>query len=439
MEDFQGKLHKQFNYIVAHYEFRFNLVTSNYEFRKLTKGRGLGDWKKYDDRTKNKIIIEMFGKDLDISQDKFNLFVESETVSRDYNPFEEYFEQINRWDKKTDYIKQICDTVKTTNQEGFEMVMKKFLVGVLDCLLEVDAVNDTCLVFQSSQGIGKTRWMRKLLPKKFRSEYLYEGNIDTRNKDHIQYLSQYWFIHLDELEVLKGNEISAIKSYITRQRISVRKAFGRYKTHFVRRASFLGSVNDDKFLTDITGNRRWLVFTVKSIDYEHDVDIDGLWSQVYHYWQEGFQHWFDIDEIKAINKINEEFRAMSAEEEQLLQLFSFPTEPAMGSWFSATDTIMQIATTRALLSTKLSTNTMGKALARHAKVKKTTNGVQRYLVKFEGEVKNDEDQKLPGDEKADFKYKDKSEFEKEKIEEDIDDLFDDQPIIDEEDDDDMPF
>ena len=195
MEDFNGKYHKQFNYIVSNYEFRFNVVTSNYEFRKLHKGKGKGDWKKYDDRTKNKILIEMFDKDLDISQDKFNIFVESETVSRDYNPFEDYFERLKRWDGKTDYLKQICETVTTENAERFEAVMKKFFVGVLDCLLEIDAVNDVCLVFQSGQGLGKTRWMRKLLPEQFQSEYLYEGNIDTRNKDHIQYLSQYWFIH----------------------------------------------------------------------------------------------------------------------------------------------------------------------------------------------------------------------------------------------------
>src|SRR5690606_1201827 len=157
-----------------------------------------------------------------------------------------------------------------------------------------DEVNDVCLVFQSStQGVGKTRWMRKLLPEKFRSLYLYEGVVDTKNKDHTIYLSQYWFMHLDELETLKGANIGAIKSFITRQRISERKAFARYTTTFQRRASFLGSVNDDKFLTDITGNRRWLVFKVKDIDYEHLVDINGVWAQAYYYYKQGFKYWFD--------------------------------------------------------------------------------------------------------------------------------------------------
>lgn len=386
MEDFVGKNKNQFNYIAANYQFRFNVCSGQYEFRRLVKGKPAksGEWQMYDDRVRNRIILEMFEKDLDISKDKFDLFVESDNISKDYNPFITYFDNLKRWDGKVDYLKKIAQTVKTDNAERFEQTLKKFLVGTLDCLLEEDSVNDVCLVFQSGQGLGKTRWMRKLLPEVFRSEYLYEGNIDTRNKDHVIYLSQYWLIHLDELEALSGNEISAMKSYITRQRISVRKAYGRYKSNFVRRASFLGSVNDDKFLTDITGNRRWLVFTVKDIDYEHHVDIDGLWSQIYHYWQDGFKHWFDIEEIKEINKINEEYRAMSTEEEQLLQLFSFPIKGENGDWFSATDVLVEISKQRPSLASKLVSNRMGKALCKYVKDRKNSNGVQKYFLKFEG-------------------------------------------------------
>lgn len=390
MEDFVGKYQKQFNYIASQYEFRFNVVTSLYEYRRLVKGKPskTSAWIKYDDRTKNKILIEMFEKDLDISQDKFNIFIESDLVSPDYNPFIEYFDRIKRWDGKTDYLHQLSKTITFDNPataKRFEETLKKFLVGTLDCLLEEDAVNDVCLVFQSGQGIGKTRWMRRLLPSVLQSEYLYEGNIDTRNKDHVMYLSQYWFIHLDELEALKGNEISAMKSYITRQRISVRKAFGRYKSSFIRRASFLGSVNDDKFLTDITGNRRWLVFTVRGIDYEHRVDIDGLWSQIYSYWQEGFKHWFDIEEIRTLNNINEEYRTMNQEEEQVLQLFTFPREEdRTGSWMSSSDAMLEIMKLRPGLTSKMTSVNIGKALSKYVKNKKSSNGVSKYYVKFEG-------------------------------------------------------
>ena len=390
MEDFNGKYKKPFNYIASHYQFRFNVVTSFYEFRTLEYVKGKKSkintpWKKYDDRVKNLILLKLMEMDMDIPQDKFNIFIESELVSRDYNPFFEYFENLEPWDGKTDYIEQISKTVKTADPEHFRSTLQRFFVGTVDCLLEEDAVNDVCLVFQSGQGIGKTRWMRSLLPKKFQAEYLYEGNIDTKNKDHTMYLSQYWFIHLDELETLKSNDISAIKSFITRQRISVRKAFGRYKTNFIRRASFLGSVNDDKFLTDITGNRRWLVFKVQNIDYEHAVDIDRMWAQVYSLWKDGYKHWFDIDEIKIINKINEQFRSMSLEEEMLLQSASFGTiEEGLGEFMTSADVLMKLGGERAQLLNKLNARNMGRALAKHSKAKKTKNGVAKYYLTWTG-------------------------------------------------------
>lgn len=393
MEDFNGKYGKQFNYIVSHYEFRFNVVTSFYEYRKLEflkKGRSKNvrinsPWRKYDDRVRNLILLELMESDLDLPQDKFNIFIESEIVSKDYNPFTEYFADLDPWDEKTDYIEQLSQTVQTFDKEHFKNTLQRFFVGALDCLLDEDAVNDVCLVFQSGQGIGKTRWMRSLLPKKFQSEYLYEGNIDTKNKDHTMYLSQYWFIHLDELETLKSNDISAIKSFITRQRISVRKAFGRYKTNFIRRASFLGSVNDDKFLTDITGNRRWLVFKVKEIDYEHDVNIDKMWAQVYFLWKNGFKHWFDINEIRVINTINEEFRAMSLEEEILLQFFDFD-DPAKngGEYHSSVEVLTQIGSYNGQLVSKLNAKNIGKALTKHSKDKKRRNGVSKYYAAWIG-------------------------------------------------------
>lgn len=381
VKTFKGKNSKQFNYIAKKYNFRFNVVTSFYEW----KLRDDNVWVKYDDRTRNSLLLELMSEDKELKSVDFNIFIESNDMSEDYNPFEEYFDELPKWNEKIDYIKQIAETVKTSNQDHFEETLKRYLVGCIDCLLNVDAVNDVCLVFQAGQGLGKTRWMRALLPKQFQQEYLYEGNIDTKNKDHTMYLSQYWFIHLDELETLRSNEISAIKSYITRQRISVRKAYGRYKTNFVRRASFLGSVNEDKFLSDITGNRRWLVFRVSSIHYQHTINTDNVWAQAYHLWKdESFRHWFDIEEIKKINLYNEEFRMVSFEEEQLVKNFNFPDAEANGEWMVASEVVIKLGSNMPSIMAKLHNPLMGKALSKLCKLKKVSGGYTKYYLDYIG-------------------------------------------------------
>jgi predicted P-loop ATPase len=378
---YNGKNSNAFNYISSKYIFRFNVVTNFYEFRKNKKK---SKWKKYDDRYKNAILLELMAEHIDVPSDKVNIFIESPDFSPDYNPFEEYFENLKEWDGKKDHIKKISKTVETENSKHFHNTLVRYFVGCIDCLLKPDSVNDVCLVFQSGQGIGKTRWMRSLLPKHFQSEYLYEGNIDTKNKDHTIYLSQYWFIHLDELETLRSNDISAIKSYITRQRISVRAAYGRYKTNFVRRASFLGSVNDDKFLSDITGNRRWLVFKVNKIDYQHDINPDDIWSQAYKLWKEGYRYWFDIDEIKEINNQNERFRTVSLEEELFLRYFSCNSVKGKGEMLSGSEVIQKILYNVPAFSSKMGNINMGKALAKHSLYKQMKGGIQRYWVDYNG-------------------------------------------------------
>lgn len=377
---FNGKNSNAFNYISSKYIFRFNVVTNFYEFRKKKKN---SKWKKYDDRYRKSILLELMAEHIDVPDAKVDIFIESMDFATEYNPFEEYFENLAKWDGK-DWIKKMSKTIKTDNDKHFSKTLERYLVGCIDCLLRTDSVNDVCLVFQSGQGIGKTRWMRKLLPKKFQSEYLYEGNIDTKNKDHTMYLSQYWFIHLDELETLRSNDISAIKSYITRQRISVRKSYGRYTSHLVRRASFLGSVNEDKFLSDTTGNRRWLVFKVKNIDYQHKIDPDMIWAQAYKLWKDGYRHWFNIDEIRKINQSNEKFRTVSLEEELFLRYFTCNSSDRAGEMLSGSEVIQKILINVPAFQSKMSSVPMGKALAKHSKHKQMKGGIQRYWVDYFG-------------------------------------------------------
>lgn len=384
---FEGKNSNAFNFISSKYSFRFNVVTNFYEFAKKKKGTKKLKWKKYDDRYKNSILLELMQEHIDLATDKYNIFIESIDFSPDYNPFEEYFDKLKPYDKKKDYIKQIAATVKTDDTKRFRKTLERFLVGTLDCLLNSNSVNDVCLVFQSKQGAGKTRWMRSLLPVKYQDDYLYEGGIDTKNKDHNIYLSQYWFIHLDELEALKGNSIEAIKAYITRRMINERKAYGRYSTKFERRASFLGSVNADKFLSDMTGNRRWLVFNVKEIDYMHGIDPDKLWAQVYELYKSGYKHWFDAEEIKEINAENEKFREVSTEEEVLLRYFDFSKKAKKakkGEYLSSTEVIQLVIANLPSFNNKIGSAKMGKALSKHATDKKMKGGVQKYRLDYLG-------------------------------------------------------
>lgn len=380
---FHGEHSNAFNYISENYKFRFNVVTGLLEFKSK---KGKSNWIPYDDRLRKGILLELMQESIKVPDSKVDIFIESPEFSKDYNPFKSYIKGLNKWKKKDpDFIKNLASTVPVQNRELFYSMLKRYMVGCIDNVMVDNSVNDICLILQSStQGVGKTRWMRKLLPTKL-NDYFYEGPIDTRNKDHVLWLSKYWFMHLDELEALRGNELSAIKSYITRQNINLRKAFGRYDSSYVRRANILGSVNDDKFLTDTTGNRRWLVFKVIGmIDYQHDVNPDDFWAQAYYLWKNNYQHWLNQEEIKQLNENNEKFRSLSLEEELLLRFFDFNDKKGKGELFSSSEIIEKIIFNVPKFVNKLSVQRMGKALSKHSLHKKMKGGIQKYYVEYLG-------------------------------------------------------
>jgi predicted P-loop ATPase len=84
----------------------------------------------------------------------------------------------------------------------------------------------------------------------------------------------------------------------------------------------VASVNSSEFLTD-DQNRRYLVFSVKDIDFKTSGKLDRaqIWAQVKYLLNNNFRYWFDLDENEQISTINDAFRVKPEEEEMLMQFF----------------------------------------------------------------------------------------------------------------------
>ena len=149
------------------------------------------------------------------------------------------------------------------------------MVAVVAGALEDEKVNHTTLILMGDQGLGKTTWFMRMLPKELQ-KYSYSGPIDPRDKDTTVNISECLIINLDELESLSRASASAIKEIITKSDIRIRRPYGRFAEKLIRRASFVGSINEDQILNDTTGSRRFLIHEVIDLDYQHDVDIDAV-------------------------------------------------------------------------------------------------------------------------------------------------------------------
>jgi predicted P-loop ATPase len=236
------------------------------------------------------------------------------------------------------------------------------------------------------------------VPKQLK-EYLFSGTINPNNKDTLVHLAECMLINLDELENLNRSEIGSLKEIITKTQIRMRKAYGHNNETMPRRASFAGSVNTAQFLNDSTGSRRFLCFEVEEIQYQHDVDINMIYAQALHLFNEGFRYWFDQEEIKAISDNNEQYQLRSPEEELLLTWFEPATKETANSFLNASQIASKLAEKAKITLTDGTINKLGKALKKHnfIRISKKTGYV--YAVKEftwdEVEQKNKENEPPP--------------------------------------------
>jgi predicted P-loop ATPase len=156
-------------------------------------------------------------------------------------------------------------------------------------------------------------------------------------------LGECILINLEELQTMKKHENEALKDIITKKDIRIRRPYARNNETMPRRASFMGTGNASQFLTDPSGSRRFLSFTVTdNIDNEHKIDINKVYAQAYALSKQGYKYWFDRDEIDEIESQNEQFQIKSIEEELLLKYFEPVTKDDAFSFHTTTEILAKM-------------------------------------------------------------------------------------------------
>jgi predicted P-loop ATPase len=100
------------------------------------------------------------------------------------------------------------------------------------------------------------------------------------------------------------------------------------------------TVNDEEFLRDITGDRRYTVIHCIDINYKHNVDMDQVWGQIYQMKQAGVPYWYNKGEIAEVIAANAEHRVKSDLQFTLETVYNLFPEREPEKWIFAKD-IMQ--------------------------------------------------------------------------------------------------
>lgn len=363
------------NFLNYRYSFRYNVVSGKLEY----KASKATLWKPVTDFVENSILREILKAKVKCNINTLRNLLHSDFCEQ-YDPFKAYFDNLKSNEDVTDYITELANTITTTQQDLWQTCFKKWFVAMVACVTNEKAINQTVIVFSGKQGVGKTTWIEKLIPKPLK-DYMFSGTINPNNKDTLIHLAECMLINLDELENLNRTEIGTLKELITKTHIRMRKAYGHNNETLPRRASFAGSVNTAQFLNDTTGSRRFLCFEVEHIEYTHSIDINAVYAQAIQLYKNGFRYWFNQEEIKEINHNNEQYQIRSPEEELLLTWFDIADRETANNFLNTTQIAAKLADKAKLNITDGTVMKLGKALKKHGYLRLSKKNGYVYAVK----------------------------------------------------------
>jgi hypothetical protein len=137
---------------------------------------------------------------------------------------------------------------------------------------------------------------------------LYVGTIED-NKDSKQIQTESFVILNDELAGSRKREVEHVKSMLSNTQYKYRRPYDKYASNHKRRVSFCGTTNEDEFLTDHTGDRRFVVHIVHGVEFTVLTNelIHGVWAQVRALHDQGVRHWLTKDDVLKLNRQNARF------------------------------------------------------------------------------------------------------------------------------------
>ena len=378
------------SFLDGHISLRFNEITSRVEYEIPADNTDTHRFMPVNDRIVNSLWSQMSTITRVNIQDMYRV-IESDYVPV-FNPFKAYLNNLCKsvgvQDKKQsvgdrDYIQELAQTVRVKGgeqeQKLWHLYLKKWLVGMVASWISDDVVNNVILVLIGEQGAYKTTWFNYLLPPPLKQYFYTKTNANRMSKDDILTLAQYALVCCEELDTMRPAELNQLKAAVTMPSIDERAAYAHYHEHRKHIASFCGTGNNTQFLSDPTGNRRWLPFEVESIlsPREHPFHYEGIYAQALSLYTSGFQYWFTKEEIQELNRHNKQFETPHLEHELVDLYFRRPIDSELGEFISVARALQMISNG---ISQKLSAVNVGRAFSDLGFKRVRTNSSRGFIV-----------------------------------------------------------
>jgi predicted P-loop ATPase len=272
--------------------------------------------------------------DKQATEKRVDAIIKNSRTAPPFDPLKEFFET-TKWDGKN-RIDKLIDTVKVkevqltargrtfTTSEVWKEMFTRWMIAACHCGIGKGPNGVMLLFIGTDQGTFKTTWLNNLCPPLL-SDYVTVTTIEPSLKDPntVNALAERFIVNIDDqLENIMAKDFNSLKTIITNSFVTNRKTFRRDDTKRIRRANFVGSVNNPQIFRD-NQNRRYLAFEIAFINMSaaHEIDMNQVWAEAYSLYRGGARHYFDKSDEAIINALADHHAVVTAEEEWFSRLF----------------------------------------------------------------------------------------------------------------------
>lgn len=225
-------------------------------------GTGPGEWTNRDDRE----LGLWLAQNLDLlirSEANLNAGVEMAAERAAFHPVLRYIERTpwDQVDRLAYWLQECCGVEDTTYTR---LVGTYFLRAMVARVLKPGAQVDHMLVLEGGQGKGKSTALRVL-----GGEWYSDTQFRLGDKDALLQLVDVWLYEVSELDSFSRADVTAVKQFLTTLNDNIRGVYERRARKRPRQVVMAGTTNQQHYLRDMTGNRRfWPVRVGEQVDVD---------------------------------------------------------------------------------------------------------------------------------------------------------------------------
>ncbi|MCI6553900.1 MAG: virulence-associated E family protein [Lachnospiraceae bacterium] len=230
------------------------------------------------------------------------------------HPLRDWLEQL-QWDGVARIDTLLIDYFGAEDTLYTREAVRKTLVGAVARVFHPGVKFDTMLILAGRQGVGKSTFFRVL-----GMDWYSDSLCTFEGKDAAELLQGYWILEAGELTGMTKSEMNTVKQFLSKGDDIYRSAYGRRTQKHLRQCIIVGTTNEQEFLKDYTGNRRFWPVDLKGSGHSKNVwkhlpgEVAQIWAEAVCLYRLGEPLTLSSEAQKLAENVQEEHREASYSE-----------------------------------------------------------------------------------------------------------------------------